>query len=160
MEIEEYKKSLQYKYDIREFRCLFWYSICMLIFWLAVILIVGYLISKIDGQSVINFFIIGAMVYLALFVPFLIYSLYRRRQIKEIMNHLDEMYFFNTKFEEYCQKFFMDYKYRIKFKYKGIQKSLITRWFHISNDLENSIVEVGYIESLDKIIVIRKIEDN
>lgn len=79
-----------------------------------------------------------------------------KREMNSIKKNMDDVYVFQSRLKCQSNHWRLQSKYTVWFEYKNETKKLTTSWFYDSNNLENSLVEVGYIESLDKIIVIRK----
>ena len=153
----KFKDTLDYEMRMREFRLLF--ITCMVVFiGVFIISIVAFYdffsidfeigLKSVLGLNFCSFFALGFHFF---------YSIYLLISLMIDKKHFNEAYIFETHIDEYCNHWGLSSKYRIKFKYKDEDKSLMTFWFYDDFELENTIVEVGYIESLDKIIIMRKI---
>ncbi|MGM9813694.1 MAG: hypothetical protein ACI32C_02130 [Candidatus Enteromonas sp.] len=69
---------------------------------------------------------------------------------------MDDAYIFQIKFGDHNNHWFFQSKFILSFTYGNEEKKLATSWIYDSNELANSLVEVGYLPGLDKIIVIKK----
>lgn len=151
-----YKNTIQYKEDIKLFKLFLLLSITF--FGVFFLLFIGlYLIIRKESTEIaLTVSSAGIFLYLLIDSPFIFETIIVKHNINLTLKYADEAYIFQIKFSECNNHWFFQSKFSLSFEYKGEIKTLITSRIYDSNNLENSLVEVGYIESLDKIFVIKK----
>lgn len=98
----------------------------------------------------------GTSLYLLFDLPLIIKTITIKHNINLILRNVEDIYIFQTIFGEHTNHYFSQSKFTLSFKYGNETKKLSTSWINDLNNLANSLVEVGFIESLNKIIVIKK----
>ncbi len=151
-----YKNTIQYKEDIKLFKLLFILSISFFCVYSLLFTGIYFFLRKESAEIALIVLSVGIFLYLLIDLPFIIKTIIVKRNINLTMKCYDKAYIFHIKFKNHINHCFFQSKFSVSFEYEGETKTLITSWVYDANNLENSLVEVGYIESLDKIIVIKK----
>ncbi len=151
-----YKDTLQYKEDNKSFKVALGVSISFFMIFFLVFLVAFFFLKKYSLEKALAVLFYGSLLYLVLDLPFIIITIMAKREMNSIKKNMDDVYVFQSRFKYQSNHWRFQSKYTVWFEYKNETKKLTTSWLYDSNNLENSLVIVGYIESLDKIIVIRK----
>lgn len=155
-----YKETLQYQEDNKRLKIFI--GICVGFFLLIFILSLGgfFYLKNDSFEIALTFLILVPSIYfLIVNVPWIIMTIIFKRQMNSMEKHMDEtIYVFTTEIKEVASQWGFSSRYIIVFDYKNVQKIKRTTWFFNSSRLENSYCEVGYIESLNLIVVIKKLD--
>ena len=151
-----YKDTTQYKEDERLFILLLGASIAFFIIFFLLFLGLFFFLKKESLEIALVVSSAGIFLYLLFDLPFIIKTIIFRHNMNLTLKSVDEIYVFRIMFNNPANHWFFQSKFSISFEYQNVRKKLTTSWIYDSNDLANSLVEVGYIESLNKIVVIKK----
>ena len=151
-----YKDTLQYKEDKKLFKLLLGSSITFFMIFFLLFLGLFFFLKRESLEIASIVCLTGIFLYLLFDLPFIIKTVMVKHNMNSILKNMDDIYIFQIMFKDYANHCFFQSKFTLSFKYGNETKELTTSWIYDSNNLANSLVEVGYIESLNKIIVIKK----
>lgn len=114
------------------------------------------LFSLDKGVAIIIPVSIITMFFMALF-PFLSRAIDVKEKLSEIYNKTSNMYVFEYTFGEPIESESYQSRYLVDFNYNDINYKLMTNWIYDINDLDNKKVSLGYIESINLIIVLKEL---
>lgn len=151
-----YKDTIQYKEDKKSFILLLGISIIYFMIFFLLFLGVFFFLKResLEIASIVS--LTGIFFYLLVDLPLIIKTVMVKHNMNLILKNMDDAYAFQIMFKDHTNHWFFQSKFTLSFKYKNETKELSTSWIYDSNNLSHSLVEVGYIESLNKIIVIKK----
>ncbi len=152
-----YKYTLQYKEDDRVFGFLLGLIIGYFSVFILFILGTIFFFKQDSLQSTLITILFGIFFYSLVGIPLVIKTIKFKKYMNSIARCIDQAYVFQSQFDVACGNSRFTKKFDISFEYKGEVKTLTTSRIYNYSYLENSLVEAGYIEELDKIIVIKKI---
>ena len=109
------------------------------------------------GNAFIALFAI-IMMSLFLILPILNIFLNIKDEIEKIYNNINDMYEFEYTFSKPIQNAYNYSKYLVEFNYKEKDYKLMTNSIYDYSILDYKKVRVGYIESLDLVIVLKEIK--
>ena len=152
-----YKNTLQYKEDKVLFNVLLCITISYFMVFFLLFLGIFFFLKKesLEVATIVCF--TGIFLFSILDLPFLIKTIKVRRSMNAILRCMDQIYVFKIAFKNPINHWFFQSKFSLSFEYEMKIKTLNTSWIYDSNNLANSLVEVGYIKDLEKIIIIKKI---
>lgn len=152
-----YKDTLQYEEDEKAFKSMLGLSIGFFSIFFLIFIGIFFFLKNDSLEIALVASLSGMSLYLLADTPLIISTISLKKDMNFISQYMDEVYVFKFQVGCPCVHFRCQNKYYISFKYRGELKTLTTSWIYDSNNLDNSLVELGYIEKLDKIIVIKKI---
>ncbi len=152
-----YKDTIQYKKDDKLFKLILGISITFFVIFFSLFLAIFFFLKEELLEITFTVSFTGILLYLLFDLPFIIKAIIVKRNMILVLKHEEVAYVFQIKFNEPSHRWFFQSKFPLSFKYGNETKTMTTSWIYDSNNLKNSIVEVGYIDSLNKVIVIRKI---
>ncbi len=112
-----------------------------------------FLYLYISSKVMLSVYVLIGFVFVELisFNPGFIFIYTRHKKLTSVYPYLDNLYIF-----EYRLKKSIDNKYKISFEYERQKLDIISS--DLGNDeLDNTLVRVGYIKELDRVIILEKI---
>lgn len=152
-----YKDTIQYKEDDKLFKLILGISITFFVIFFSLFLAIFFFLKEESLEIALTVSFTGIFLYLLFDLPFIIKAIIVKWNMDLVLKYEEEAYVFQIKFNEPSHHWFFQSKFSLSFKYGNETKTMTTSWIYDSNNLKNSIVEVGYFDSLNKVIVIRKI---
>ena len=153
-----YKDTLQYKEDDKSFKSFLFTSIAFFMVYLILFFGLFFFIKKQSFEVALTVSLFGILIYLLFDLPFIIKTIMVKRNMNSISRCISNAYVFQICLNNPAAHWFFQSKFSVSFEYNGEIKNFNTSWIYDSNNLENSLVEVGYIKELDKIIIIKKVD--
>ena len=155
---EEFKKTIEYKRRIRPIKLMTIIILCSNII-IDVIAVIFYFSFKELNSDIAIIVLITLILFALLRFPF--HILYIRKEIKylrNLLNYMDTMYVFEYKLKLPIEHKSIQSKYFVSFNYNGEKHELTMIWIYDSNNLNYQRVNIGYVEELDIILVLNKVE--
>jgi len=156
MSKEKFKLTIEYKEKERLIKLILTTAIIFFVVFVIVAVALSSILFK-DSPKIASVVLVSIIiVYLIADLPFIIYYFYLKRKLSKILNYLPTMVVFSCKLGTAAEHKNTQSRYLITFEYKNASKSLMSSWIYDSNDLENKVVEIGYIEELNHVMVLAK----
>lgn len=151
-----YKDTLQYVEDAKSFKLLLAISITYFMIFFLLFLGVYFFLKNESAEIALTVCLSGIFLYFILDLPLIIKTIAVKRNMNLISKYINQIYVFKIQFNNPTNHWFSQSKFPLSFEYNGETKTLDTSWIYDSNNLTDSLVEVGYIKELKKVIIIKK----
>lgn len=154
---EEFEETIEYKERKRIYSIWFkvWLTLIVIYLVIGIGTFISFAIHDI-GIAFMVFISISVLCFLVTALP-LNGFLNVKDEIEKIYNNINDMYEFEYTFSEPIQNAYNYSKYLVEFNYKEKDYKLMTSSIYDDTILDNKKVRVGYIESLDLVIVLKEI---
>lgn len=151
-----YKDTLQYVEDAKSFKLLLAISITYSMIFFLLFLGVYFFLKNESTEIALTVCLSGIFLYFILDLPLIIKTIAVKRNMNLTSKYINQIYVFKIQFNNPTNHWFSQSKFSLSFEYNGETKTLDTSWIYDSNNLTDSLVEVGYIKELKKVIIIKK----
>lgn len=156
MSRSDFKKTIEYKEKIKLIKLIFFaWLIFNLIF--DVIAVISYLnLLGVDANAASIVLSSIIIIFFLISLPFLIYFINLIKKLVQLFKETSAMYVFEYELNLPIEHKYSQSRYLVTFTYKDKKYELMTSWLYDSNDLDNQIVTLGYVEKLNVVIVLSK----
>lgn len=156
MSRSDFKKTIEYKEKMKLIKLIFFvWLIFNLIF--DVIAAISYLnLLEVDANAASIVLSSIIIIFFLISLPFLIYFINLIKKLDKLFKETSAMYVFEYELNLPIEHKYSQSRYLVTFNYKDQKYELMTSWLYDSNDLDNQIVTLGYIEKLNVVIVLSK----
>lgn len=156
MSRSDFKKTIEYKEKMKLIKLIFFaWLIFNLIF--DVIAVISYLnLLGVDANAASIVLSSIIIIFFLISLPFLIYFINLIKKLVQLFKETSAMYVFECELNLPIEHKYSQSRYLVTFNYKDQKFELMTSWLYDSNDLDNQIVTLGYVEKLNVVIVLSK----
>ncbi len=156
MSRSDFKKTIEYKEKMKLIKLIFFvWLIFNLIF--DVIAVISYLnLLEVDANAASIVLSSIIIIFFLTSLPFLIYFINLIKKLDKLFKETSAMYVFEYELNLPIEHKYSQSRYLVTFNYKDQKYELMTSWLYDSNDLDNQIVTLGYVEKLNVVIVLSK----
>ncbi len=156
MSRSDFKKTIEYKEKMKLIKLIFFvWLIFNLIF--DVIAVISYLnLLEVDANAASIVLSSIIIIFFLISLPFLIYFINLIKKLDKLFKETSAMYVFEYELNLPIEHKYSQSRYLVTFNYKDQKYELMTSWLYDSNDLDNQIVTLGYVEKLNVVIVLSK----
>lgn len=156
MSRSDFKKTIEYKEKMKLIKLIFFvWLIFNLIF--DVIAVISYLnLLEVDANAASIVLSSIIIIFFLISLPFLIYFINLIKKLDKLFKETSAMYVFEYELNLPIEHKYSQSRYLVTFNYKDQKYELMTSWLYDSNDIDNQIVTLGYVEKLNVVIVLSK----
>lgn len=156
MSRSDFKKTIEYKEKMKLIKLIFFVWLIFNLFF-DVIAVISYLnLLGVDANAASIVLSSIIIIFFLISLPFLIYFINLIKKLVQLFKETSAMYVFEYELNLPIEHKYSQSRYLVTFNYKDQKYESMTSWLYDSNDLDNQIVTLGYVEKLNVVIVLSK----